>query len=166
MYYYLGIVLDKDWESGWIFPTYVLGMHPRKKNVIAMRKQDREDYQKNRQIEKILFAKPFGKDNDYYVDFMSQPWIQSDEKFIPEGYLCYFACDHYGKNLKYGEAVVVKHVPVNKKRRREKESLPEKESPIFSKLFTEEPLCIAMEPGFVKPRFCQYRYKKETKNNE
>lgn len=163
MFYYVGIVLDKDWESGWIFPSYVLCYRQTEQgfHFLASR-QDPADLSQQRRLKKILVTEPYGNEN--VVDYMSHIWFYNEKKngpttFFPEGYLCYFPCDACGRPARRGHAIIIHHVPA--KRVRQKAVMTEEDNRLLSERLATDPNCYILETDCVKPHFCQYRYKKE-----
>lgn len=165
MFYYLGIVLDKDWESGWIFPTYVLCQnHLKKETAFAVRKQDPTNIIQQRRLQKILVTEPYGNENivDYISHYMDQNPQERKKSFFPEGYLCYFPCDIYGTPDRRAFAIIVHHVPV--KRKAKTAVVTQEDNRILSERISTDPRCFYWDTGNAKPQFCQRKEKKEKKH--
>lgn len=167
MFYYLGIVLDEDWESGWIFPTYVLCKNPRSKEELsfAIREQDPEDIRQQKNLRKILVTEPYGNENA--VEYMSHTRVSNvkDRKsrtLLPKGYLCYFPCDIHGTPDQRSFAIVIHHVPV--KRRYKTAIVTQEDNRILSERISTDPRCFCWDTGNAKPHFCQRKEKKEKKH--
>lgn len=163
MFYFLGIILDTYWRAGWYYPTYVLCKKRESTKVrpdLFVHKQDPLK-PTNADNLKALFLHPYG--NDQIIEYMSDVMVMGNQKkwthkknrraFFPEGYLCYFTCNVYGEPL--GQAILIKHVPETRTRRRKtfKDLEEEPVKPLSQRLVFEENTTMLET---VKPQFCQH----------
>lgn len=115
MFYYLGIIKDRDARAGNYIPSYILCKRNRKSEARSgwMVVKTNNVYA---DLPKVLVTDVSG--NEAMIDFLSRyrtrdhmigSKFKSTEKYYPEGVLCWFECDIYGQGT--GNVLYIKHVP-------------------------------------------------------
>lgn len=166
MFYFLGIVLDADWNAGWIYPTYVLCKSQgtaTTRSGLRVYKQD-PLHQKDCAAYKVIVQHPYGNDKliEYLSAYRTRDHFQNykkvqkknRKKFYPHGYLCYFTCNVYGEPL--GRAILIKHIPESG-RKSGFVALEDEEIPLLSQRLALDNEAVVLPT--VKPKFCQYSTK-------
>lgn len=160
MWYFLGLVTEKNLVRGNIVPDYFLSSFATT-NVnyapyrVVRRGRGRET------MPRVLTTALSGRENDMMIDFMSNYRTKinhhSYKKFYPKGALFWFECDMRGNYN--GSAVFIKHVPVSKGRlnddkwkRMSKELL---RTYTFSEILTRQNNTLGLAESAVKPMLMQ-----------
>lgn len=159
MFYFLGIILDKDFDKGYLMPNYVLcksaGSSKARSGLFV--RQYNPERPGGTGMNKVLVKHPYG--NESLIEYMSGFRTRNrdgERKFYPKGWLCYFHCNVYGEAT--GHIILIKHVP--EKGRDDKGGFiatQETGPPSVYERLLKDPEAVELETSRIKRKFKEWK---------